>query len=251
MELIPAIDLLRGQVVRLAEGDFARVTGYGDDPVLVAQTWVAQGATRLHLVDLEAARDGTRSQATMIDRVVAAAGVPCQVAGGIRDAETAASLLDGGVDRVVLGTALIADPDLGGRLVERWGVDRIVAAVDVRDDIAIGGGWTADAQGMPAMGFVTRLRSAGVGWFAVTAIARDGLLTGPDLALLDKAARAAGGAERVIASAGVSTLDDIVSLASAGYGGAILGRALYEGGIDLAEAIAICSRPDGHRPPDR
>src|SRR6188472_1129380 len=126
MELIPAIDLLGGKVVRLARGDYDAVTDYGDDAVAVAVRWQALGASRLHLVDLEAARDGTRSQAATVERIVAAVDIPCQVAGGIRDAGVAAALLDGGVDRVVMGTALIRDPDMGGALVARWGAGRIV-----------------------------------------------------------------------------------------------------------------------------
>ena len=239
MELIPAIDLLDGTVVRLAQGDYERVTDYGDDPVAVARAWVAEGATRLHLVDLAAARDGTRSQAAIIERIVSAVGVPCQVAGGIRDATAADALLDAGVDRVVLGTAFIRDPGMAAGMVARWGPRRIVAAVDVRDGRAVGDGWTAGAAGAPALELVTSLRSAGVELFAVTAIARDGLLTGPDMDLLAGAARVAGGASRIIASAGVSSLDDIRALAAAGYGGAILGRALYEGRIDLAAALAV------------
>jgi phosphoribosylformimino-5-aminoimidazole carboxamide ribotide isomerase len=237
MELIPAIDLLGGKVVRLARGDYGAVTDYGDDPVAVALAWQEQGATRLHLVDLEAARDGARSQAAVIERIVAAVDIPCQVAGGIRDARIVASLLGGGVDRVVMGTALIRDPDLGGTLIDRWGARRIVAAVDVRDGRALGDGWTDPAAGAPAMDLIVRLTASGVLTFAVTAIERDGLLNGPDMHLLAQAAVAAGGPDRVIASAGVSSLDDIRALAAAGYAGAILGRALYEGRVVLAEAL--------------
>ena len=239
MELIPAIDLLGGKVVRLAQGDYDRVTDYGDDPVAVARGWVEQGATRLHLVDLEAAREGTRSQAAIIERIVDAVKIPCQVAGGIRDASIASGLLEAGVDRVVLGTAFIRDPALARTLVTHWGSSHIVAAVDVRDGHAVGDGWTTRATAAPAMELVGRLRAAGIAWFAVTAIARDGLLTGPDLTLLAQAGETAGGSERIIASAGVSSLADIRALASAGYGGAILGRALYEGRLDLAEAIMV------------
>jgi phosphoribosylformimino-5-aminoimidazole carboxamide ribotide isomerase len=239
MELIPAIDLLGGVVVRLAQGDYDRVTGYGDDPVAVALGWQRAGATRLHLVDLEAARDGTRGQAGIIERIVAAVDIPCQVAGGIRDAATAQAVLAAGVDRVVMGTALIRDPGLAAELVAAAGTPRIVAAVDVRGGRAVGDGWTAAAAEAPAMGLITRLRGAGLGLFAVTAIDRDGLLSGPDLALLAEAAAAAGGPARVIASAGISSLNDIRALAAAGYQGAILGRALYEGRIDLAEALAL------------
>ncbi len=237
MELIPAIDLLGGRVVRLAEGDYDRITDYGGDPLAVAGSWQRQGATRLHLVDLEAARDGSRRQADTIAGIVAAVDIPCQVAGGIRDLATAAAILDGGADRVVLGTALIRDQGLGGSLVTRFGAERIVAAVDVRDGRAVGDGWTEGAVGSPAMGHIGRLRAEGVICFAVTAIARDGLLNGPDTDLLALAAVAAGGPRRVIASAGVSSLADVRTLVAAGYAGAILGRALYEGRIDLAEAL--------------
>ncbi len=239
MELIPAIDLLGGAVVRLAQGDYGRVTDYGDDPVAVALGWQRAGATRLHLVDLEAARDGTRGQAHVIGRIVAAVDIPCQVAGGIRDTSTARAILAAGADRVVMGTALIRDPALAAALVAAARPDRIVAAIDVRGGRAVGDGWTAGAAEAPSMGLIAQLRAAGLGLFAVTAIDRDGLLSGPDLGLLAEAASAAGGSHHIIASAGVSSLDDIRALAAAGYQGAILGRALYEGHIDLAEALTL------------
>ncbi len=239
MELIPAIDLLGGTVVRLVQGDYARVTDYGNDPVAVALGWERTGATRVHLVDLEAARDGTRGQARIIERIVAALTIPCQVAGGIRDAATAEAILAAGADRVVMGTALVRDPGLAVTLVATVGSERIVAAVDVRGGQAVGDGWTAGAAEAPAMGLIGRLRVAGIDLFAVTAIDRDGLLEGPDHGLLADAAAAAGGPAHVIASAGVSSIGDLQALAAAGYQGAILGRALYEGRIDLPEAIAL------------
>src|SRR5262245_53218175 len=132
MEVIPAIDLLDGRVVRLARGDFDAVTDYGDDPVLVASRWRDQGATRIHIVDLDAARHGRPRQRAVVERIVAAVDIPCQVAGGIRDEPGVASTLAAGADRVVLGSALISDPDLAGRLVALHGPDRVVAALDVR-----------------------------------------------------------------------------------------------------------------------
>jgi phosphoribosylformimino-5-aminoimidazole carboxamide ribotide isomerase len=238
MELIPAIDLLGGVVVRLAQGAYDQVTRYDHDPADVARRWQAQGATRLHIVDLEAARDGTRRQASVVRSIVAAVDIPCQVAGGIRDLATATSLVADGVDRVVMGTALVRDPAVAPAVLDAIGPARLVAAVDVRDGQAMGGGWTSDAERRPVGELIDRLRDAGVGLFAVTAIARDGLMTGPDLDLLDAAAQRAGGHDRIIASAGVSTLDDVLALASAGFAGAILGRALYEGRFELADALA-------------
>ena len=238
MQLIPAIDLLGGRVVRLAQGDYDRVTVYDDDPLRQARRWVEQGAARLHLVDLDGARAGRPVQADVVARIVASAGVPCQVAGGLRDAAAVATALATGADRAILGSALVRDPALGRTLVDRHGPDAIVAAIDVRDGRALGDGWVPDASGTPALELITTLAANGVRWFAVTAIARDGLLEGPDLDLL-RQAQAAAPDGRIIASAGVSSLADVAVLHAGSYAGAILGRSLYEGTIALPEALAL------------
>ena len=240
MEVIPAIDLLGGRVVRLSRGDFDAVTAYGDDPVAVARRWADEGATRIHVVDLDAAREGKPLQAAVVTAIVASSGVRCQVAGGIRDADQAAEALAAGADRVVLGSALISWPTLGRVLVERHGPDRIVAALDVRGGRAVGDGWVADARGVDALALAEALAEAGVRWFAVTAIARDGGLGGPDLELLE-AVRAAVPGAGVIASGGVGSLGDIRMLASRGFEAAITGRALYEGAFSLPEALAAAA----------
>lgn len=238
MELIPAIDLLGGRVVRLAQGDYDRVTIYSDDPVAQARRWVDQGATRLHLVDLDGARAGRPVQADIVARIVAAAGVPCQVAGGLRDAAAVDTALATGADRAILGSALVRDPDLGRTLVARHGADTIVAAIDVRDGHALGDGWVPGAAGTPALDLIATLAANGVRWFAVTAIARDGLLEGPDLDLLAQA-QAAAPEGYVIASAGVASLADVSALRGRGHAAAILGRALYEGTISLPVALSL------------
>lgn len=235
MELIPAIDLVGGQVVRLAQGDFDRQTTYGDDPVSTARRWAGEGATRLHIVDLEGARAGRPIQGELIRRIVAAAGVPCQVAGGLRDEAAVTEALAAGADRVVLGSALLRDPGLAGRLVAAHGSARIVAAIDVRNGVALGSGWVPGAAGRAVDEVVLALRAAGIALFAVTAIARDGLQEGPDLELLERVA-ALVGADRVLASAGVGSIADVTALARHGYAAAILGRALYEGTLTLGEA---------------
>jgi phosphoribosylformimino-5-aminoimidazole carboxamide ribotide isomerase len=146
VELIPAIDLRGGRVVRLIEGDFGRETTYDTDPLVAVRRWVGEGARRLHVVDLDGARAGRQVQAGLIGRVVteaSASGVPCQVAGGLRDGAAPASALSAGADRVVLGTALLNDSDLAARLVAAHGASRIVAAVDVRDGQAVGEAWRA------------------------------------------------------------------------------------------------------------
>ncbi|MET0773062.1 MAG: 1-(5-phosphoribosyl)-5-[(5-phosphoribosylamino)methylideneamino] imidazole-4-carboxamide isomerase [Candidatus Limnocylindrales bacterium] len=239
MELIPAIDLLGGVVVRLLQGSYDQVTEYHRRPVEIARRWQALGAPRLHIVDLEAAKAGDRRQSAIVASIIEAVTIPCQVAGGIRDEATARALVASGVDRVVMGTALVREPDLASSVLAAVGPEHLVAAVDVRDGHAMGGGWTADAERRPAADMVTRLRDAGVELFAVTAIARDGLMGGPDLELLERSAEHAGGHDRVIASAGVSTLDDVRTLAARGYSGAILGRALYEDRLDLVDALAV------------
>ncbi len=249
MELIPAIDLLDGNVVRLAQGDFNRATVYTTDPVAVARHWVGEGATRLHIVDLDGARAGRPVQAALVAAIVKAAAVPCQVAGGLRTAADARAALEAGADRVVLGTALLKSPELAMELIREHGAGSIVAAIDVRGGRALGEGWARTAAGVDGIQAVGQLLAAGVEWFAVTAIDRDGLLEGPDLVLLDAVARAAPSA-KIIASAGVGSIGDVRTLAARGFACVILGRALYEGAINLISALeVVADRAD--RPPER
>jgi phosphoribosylformimino-5-aminoimidazole carboxamide ribotide isomerase len=236
VELIPAIDLLGGRVVRLSKGAFGAVTEYDDDPVAVARGFEAAGAPRIHIVDLDAAREGRAMQADVIAQVVGAVDAPCQVAGGIRDADAVAAGLAAGADRLVLGSALISSPLLARTLTERYGPDRIVAALDVRDGRALGDGWVEGARGTEVMGLARTLAENGIRWFAVTAIARDGQMSGPDYELLESVRAAVPGAA-IIASAGVSSLADVRELAARGFDAAVTGRALYEGAFTLAEGL--------------
>jgi phosphoribosylformimino-5-aminoimidazole carboxamide ribotide isomerase len=246
VELIPAIDLLDGRVVRLSKGAFDAVTEYGDDPVAVARQFEAAGAPRIHIVDLDAAREGRAMQAEVIKSIVAAVDVPCQVAGGIRDADAVAAGLAAGADRLVLGSALVSSPLLAKVLTERYGPDRIVAALDVRDGQALGDGWVEGARGAEVLSLARSLAEKGVRWFAVTAIARDGQMSGPDYELLD-AVRAAVPGAAIIGSGGLSSLADIRELASRGFEAAITGRALYEGAFTLDEAIDAARTPSQRR----
>lgn len=242
MELIPAIDLLGGRVVRLSKGAYDAVTEYDDDPLEVARRFAADGAERIHLVDLDAARAGRPVQSEVIARIVAGLDVSCQVAGGIRDADAVADALSAGAGRVVLGSALISRPILAKTLSERYGPDRIVAAIDVREGQALGDGWVERARGTGAIDHVQRLADAGIRWFAVTAIARDGQMSGPDYELLE-AVRSTVPSSRIIASGGVSSLSEIRELAARRFDAAITGRALYEGVFTLGEALAAASSP--------
>jgi phosphoribosylformimino-5-aminoimidazole carboxamide ribotide isomerase len=236
-ELLPAIDLRAGRVVRLRQGDFARETVYSDDPVAVARSFADAGATWIHIVDLDGARAGEPVQATTVTRIVAAAGerTRCQVAGGLRTAASVAGAFEAGAARVVVGTAALRDPAFAGTLVRDHGGSRIVVALDVRDGMAVGDGWRDGADGIDPAIALGRLADLGVQTFAATAIDRDGLLGGPDLDLLARLVELGRG--RVIASGGVATIDDILAARAVGCGGAIVGRALYEGQLDLGAAI--------------
>jgi len=236
-EVLPAIDLRGGHVVRLAEGDFARETVYGEDPAAVARQFAGNGARWIHVVDLNGAKDGRRRQTGAVEAIVAAAGsgVACEVAGGLRDEEAVAAVLGMGAARAVVGTAALRDPGFVARLVRQFGEDRIAVALDVRGGLAVGQGWVPGAEGVPVDQALGELSDRGARTFIVTAIERDGLLTGPDLVLLARLAGLDRG--RIIASAGVSSIADLRATREAGCAGAVIGRAIYEGRIDLAEAI--------------
>jgi phosphoribosylformimino-5-aminoimidazole carboxamide ribotide isomerase len=242
--LAPSIDLLGGRVVRLRHGDPARSTVYDTDPARTARRWAAEGADLLHVVDLDGALTGHSAQADGVARVVAAgleAGIGSQVAGGLRDAEAVKRGLATGAERVVLGTALLADADLARRLVEQHGPLRIVAALDVRGDEAVGEGWRSAAAALPLEIAVSRLLDAGIATFAVTSIARDGTMEGPDVALLARVRRLAPTVE-LLGSGGVRSADDVRALRDTGCDGAILGRAVYEGALTIADARAALDR---------
>jgi phosphoribosylformimino-5-aminoimidazole carboxamide ribotide isomerase len=241
-ELLPAIDLRGGRVVRLTQGDFARETAYSDDPAAVAVAFAEAGARWIHVVDLDGARAGEPVQAEVIGRILSALGdrVACEVAGGLRTPAAVASALAAGATRVVVGTAALRAPSFAGDLVRDHGADRIVVALDVRDGLAVGEGWRDGAAGIDPTVALTRLADLGVELFAATAIDRDGLLEGPDLGLLRRLVGLGRGS--VIASGGVGSIDDILATRAIGCSGAIVGRAIYEGRVDLAAAIDAAHR---------
>ncbi len=236
-EILPAIDLRGGRVVRLEQGDFERATAFSDDPVSVARSFAAGGARWLHVVDLDGARTGEPAHAAVIRDLVDAVGdrAAVEVAGGLRTEASVAAALAAGAARVVVGTAALRDPAFAGRLIAIHGPGRIAVALDVRDGLALGEGWRAGAAGVHAEEALIALADAGVTTFEATAIERDGLLGGPDLALLGRLVALGRGG--VIASGGIASLDDIQAVRRVGCAGTIVGRALYEGRIDLASAI--------------
>ena len=242
-EILPAIDLRGGRVVRLRQGDFAHETAYSGDPVEVARRFADAGARWLHVVDLDGARSGLPAHGDTIGSIIAAVGdrIRVEVAGGLRDAAAVAGVLLSGAARAVVGTAALRDPAFAGRLVATHGADRVVVALDVRDGRAFGHGWTTDAAATDAVEAIERLATSGVAIFEVTSIERDGLLRGPDLALYERLARR--GLNSIISSGGIATLDDLRAVRNIGCAGAIVGRALYEGQLDIGAAIQVSAEP--------
>lgn len=237
MIVFPAIDLLGGRVVRLSQGDYDRVTVYGEDPVAQARAFAEAGAEWLHVVDLDGARDGRPGNLDALRRIVRASGVPVQAGGGVRSLETLERVLDAGVARVVLGTSLVTDEDFVAQALERFGPERIVAGVDARDGMVAIAGWR-EGTALPASELVKELSDLGIRHLVFTDIAKDGMRAGVDVELYEAISEAAG--FPVIASGGVSTLDDLRELAALGpdvVEGAITGRALYEGVFSLKHAI--------------
>jgi phosphoribosylformimino-5-aminoimidazole carboxamide ribotide isomerase len=208
-EILPSIDLRGRRVVRLRQGDFGQETAYDLDPEEVASAFVKAGARLLHVVDLDGARSGIRANADVVEAIVRAVGQRglVEVAGGIRDQTTAANMLALGAQRVVLGTAVLAEASLAERLVAAHGADRVVAAIDVRDGLAVGQGWVARAVRLDAVTLLRRLSDKGIAIFEVTAIDRDGLLQGPDVDLYERLVGLHEG--EVIASGGIASLDDL------------------------------------------
>jgi phosphoribosylformimino-5-aminoimidazole carboxamide ribotide isomerase len=236
VEAIPAIDLRGGRCVRLTQGRYDLEVSYSGDPLEVGRRWVSEGARRLHLVDLDGARAGRMTQLRVVSAVAAGCGVPVQLGGGLRSEADVQEALDAGVERAILGTAAIEDPGLLERALARWG-DRIAVAVDVRDGQPVVRGW--EREGEEALGeLLKRLRRVGARRVIATDVSRDGMLEGPNLILAATVARVFGGA--VIASGGFSTRADLERarrLEMLGLEGIILGKALYEKRLSLADAI--------------
>ncbi len=232
MLVIPAVDVLRGSVVRLVEGDYRHVTDYGGDAVAWSRHWINEGAELVHVVDLEGARSGRPDPALW--NAVTGAAVPFQVGGGIRTAEVALQALAAGAQRVVLGTAAVWSPATMASLLTEVGPERVIAALDVRDGRAAGAGWIDPGRDLAEV--VGALSPIGVERVLVTSIGRDGTMSGPDLGLLAQVSSLAAEL-KVIASGGVGSLDDLGALAAAGAEGVVVGRALYEGRFSLGEAV--------------
>ena len=239
MIIYPAIDVLDGRVVRLAKGDFDAVTDYGGDPVAAAEAWRAAGADWLHLVDLSGARDGARRQHALVD-AISATGLKVQTGGGVRGEADVEAILSAGAQRVVVGSLAVSNPHTVIGWISKFGAERIAAAFDVR--IEAGSvfptlkGWTERAPRTLAE-LLADYRRAGLAHALVTDVDRDGMLQGPNFELYDDLITIRPDMAWQ-ASGGVSSLDDVKALKAAGLGGVIIGRALFEGRVDLTEALA-------------
>ena len=234
MELWPAIDLRGGNCVRLLQGDYARETVFGHDPVAMVGRFLAGGARRLHIVDLDGAKAGQAVQAGLVRRMAAAAGIPCQVGGGIRTDEAAAAYLQAGLSRVILGSVAVEDPDLLERLALAH-PGRIVLGLDARDGRVAVRGWV-DTSPLRAVDVARRHAGLPLAAIVYTDIATDGTLAGPNLASLAEMLEVS--TAPLIASGGIATLDDIRRVAALGCAGCIVGRALYDEAFTLPDAIA-------------
>jgi phosphoribosylformimino-5-aminoimidazole carboxamide ribotide isomerase len=238
MLLYPALDLLGGRCVRLRRDDAGQVSIAEEDPLEVAQRWREQGASWLHVVDLDGARDGTPAHTKLVATIAEATGLAIQMGGGLRDEADIAAVLDHGATRVVLGTAAASDAKLLETCLARWG-ERIAVSIDARGDAVTVAGWL-DSVSETVSDFAARMVDAGVATLLTTEMNRDGSLAGGASARLPRL-RAAHPQVRLIAAGDITSLEHIRRLASAGLDGVVLGRALYDGALDLAAALRVAA----------
>ncbi len=239
MEIIPAIDIKDGACVRLFQGDYSQTTIYDQDPVEVAQRWANQGATRLHIVDLDGAKAGHPVNTHIIQAIARTIDIPVQLGGGMRTTKTIAQALDMGVARVILGTIATQDPALVQTLLTRFGSDHIIIGIDARDGYVATSGWTTSTR-IQATELVATMATIGVQRIIYTDISRDGTLTEPNFTATVDLVRPNGPA--IIASGGVADVSHITRFANTGVEGVIVGRALYTGAINLVDAMHAVSR---------
>lgn len=239
MYLLPAIDILDGKAVRLAEGNYDKVTVYNDNPVLQAQLFEEAGADWLHIVDLDGARDGSPKNLDVIEGILKRTSLHVEVGGGVRSLEVAKRILDTGADRVIFGTALVKDPDLAQAAIEEFGCDNVVAGIDAKNGDVKVEGWVSGAE-IDALELASKMAALGYDHLVYTDIARDGMRTGIAPAAYVEMYQAFG--NPVIASGGIATLKDILELAkvSEAIEGVIAGRAIYEEAFSVSDGVAAC-----------
>lgn len=238
MQIWPAIDLLDGKCVRLQQGDYNRETIFADDPTLMATQWKEAGTKYLHLVDLDGAKDGSQVNGEVIGRIVQQSGLVCQVGGGVRSEETVARLLELGLARVIVGTRALKDPEWFAAMADKY-PQQLVLGIDARDGMVATDGWleTSTTSAATLAKHVEGLTN-NVAAIVYTDIARDGMLAGPNFEQLADMQQAT--AIPVVCSGGVTTMDDIERLLKMQTHAAIVGRAIYDGHLDLASVLSAC-----------
>ena len=232
-EIIPAIDLLNGQCVRLKQGRYNAETVYSDNPLAMAKQWEAQGGKRLHIVDLDGARTGLPKNVAIIKAIAQGISIPIQVGGGIRNFDLIKELIDCGVNRIILGTTAVKNPNLLGEICKRFG-EQIAVAIDTKKGLVATEGWTQVSK-KDTLTLAKEAIELGVKRFIYTDITRDGMLEGPNLESIKEFI--SGVSVPVIASGGVSSKKDIEDLKTTGAEGCVVGKALYEGKIKLEEIV--------------
>ena len=235
MFIYPAIDLVSGKAVRLYKGDYAQMTVYSDNPAAVAKEFQAAGARHIHLVDLEGAKSGVPANLPTIQKIIEGTDLFVEVGGGIRNMETVETYLSIGVDRVILGTAAVTDPDFLKEALAKYG-EKIAVGVDLKDGFVAIKGWT-ETSALTADAFFEKMQSLGVRTVICTDISRDGAMKGTNRELYRDLSSKYDIA--LIASGGVSSMEDVQALAAMGLHGAIIGKAYYIGAIDLKEALEV------------
>ena len=235
MLIYPAIDLYDGKAVRLYKGDYAQMTVHNEDPTAVARDFLRQGASRIHLVDLEGAKEGTTPNFSTVTAIKEATGLFCEIGGGIRTMETIDRYLSAGIDRVILGTAAVTEPGFVEAAVAKYG-DKIAVGIDIKDGYVAIKGWTEKSE-ETAFDFTEKMQKIGVKTMICTDISKDGAMEGANHDLYRQLSQRFS--MDIIASGGVSSMDDVQRLTALDIHGAIVGKAYYTGAINLAEAIEV------------
>ncbi len=243
MRIYPAIDIKDGKCVRLTQGSFSDVTTYGDDPVQMAQKWESLGAEFLHTVDLDGAQKGSGINRQVIIKIAKALNIPVQTGGGIRTIDDIRELIDGGISRVILGTVAVKNPDLVDAAVKEFG-DKIAVGIDAKDGLVAISGWE-EVSSVSALELATEMCKKGVKTIIYTDIATDGMLSGPNVSAMKQMADSVDA--NIIASGGVGSTDDILSLIPTGVEGVIVGKALYAGKVDLKDALKCLASTGGEK----
>lgn len=239
MKLFPAIDMKHGQCVRLIQGDFTKETVYATSPAAVAAEWEWQGARFLHLVDLDGALQGCSVNLAAVREICQTVHIPVELGGGVRTAEQIRQLLNAGVSRVILGTKAIEDPEFVKQCVQEFGAEQIVVGIDAKDGMVAISGWETVSE-VSAVTLAKQVRDFGIQTIIYTDVAKDGMMQGPNISATVQLAELSG--LSVIASGGVSCMEDLERLAEANVYGVVIGKALYEKKICLADAVKAYER---------